>query len=447
MKKIILSLTIISIVAAIAIGGTIAYFNDTETSTGNIFTAGSIDLKVDHVKQTYNGVDCKTCSVTLISDPTNMVVSNNGNPVTPYPAVYAWVHPNWTSQDDPTLDAANAEWIWESNPTKQVDTTQDVTYTFKKTFDWWGPITGSDLWFAVGSDNSVEVWLNGVMIGENTGEYGYKKESMLHIPGVDITNNVEQGNNVLEFIVKNWGLPNGTPYNNPAGLIYKFEIDGLCEDDYFKTHCNLWGEKDLEDERFFVLDDVKPGDHGVNVISLHVYDNDAWACLIANNFGDDENGLYDPEVKYGDNTVGTSGGELSDYLNVYIWHDDNGNGIPESGETKVGESLIRDLGNLGVFDSSNQEYITSTTTKFIGLAWCAGDIEYDEMSETFTCDGSTMKDDAQSDSFTADLTAYAEQVRNNPNFICSPRLLDECQTDDDCDQGYVCEEGECIIED
>jgi predicted ribosomally synthesized peptide with SipW-like signal peptide len=44
-KKIILSLSVIGAVAAIAVGGTIAYFSDTETSTGNTFTAGSIDLK------------------------------------------------------------------------------------------------------------------------------------------------------------------------------------------------------------------------------------------------------------------------------------------------------------------------------------------------------------------------------------------------------------------
>ncbi|PIW76653.1 MAG: hypothetical protein CO001_00190, partial [Candidatus Portnoybacteria bacterium CG_4_8_14_3_um_filter_40_10] len=42
MKKIIISLSIIAAVAAIAIGATTAYFSDTETSTGNTFTAGSI---------------------------------------------------------------------------------------------------------------------------------------------------------------------------------------------------------------------------------------------------------------------------------------------------------------------------------------------------------------------------------------------------------------------
>ena len=46
-KKILVSLSVIAAVAAIAIGGTVAYFSDTETSTGNTFTAGSLDLKVD----------------------------------------------------------------------------------------------------------------------------------------------------------------------------------------------------------------------------------------------------------------------------------------------------------------------------------------------------------------------------------------------------------------
>ena len=59
-KNILVSLAIIGAVAAIAIGGTVAYFSDTETSTGNTFTAGSIDLKVDN-HCWYNGGEC-VCS-------------------------------------------------------------------------------------------------------------------------------------------------------------------------------------------------------------------------------------------------------------------------------------------------------------------------------------------------------------------------------------------------
>ena len=47
-KKILIGLSIIGIVSAVVIGATMAYFKDTETSTGNTFTAGSIDLKIDY---------------------------------------------------------------------------------------------------------------------------------------------------------------------------------------------------------------------------------------------------------------------------------------------------------------------------------------------------------------------------------------------------------------
>jgi len=47
MKKIFLSSAIIFAVAAIIIGATGAYFNDTEESNGNTFTAGKLDLIVN----------------------------------------------------------------------------------------------------------------------------------------------------------------------------------------------------------------------------------------------------------------------------------------------------------------------------------------------------------------------------------------------------------------
>ncbi len=47
MKKILISVSIIAGVAAIVVGATTAFFSDTETSAGNVFTAGAIDLTVD----------------------------------------------------------------------------------------------------------------------------------------------------------------------------------------------------------------------------------------------------------------------------------------------------------------------------------------------------------------------------------------------------------------
>lgn len=57
MKKIITSLGMILFVGALVAGGTGAFFSDTETSVGNVFTAGAIDLTVDSEAH-YNGSIC-----------------------------------------------------------------------------------------------------------------------------------------------------------------------------------------------------------------------------------------------------------------------------------------------------------------------------------------------------------------------------------------------------
>src|SRR3990167_4908124 len=113
MKRILLSAGMIAVVGALAIGGTIAFYNETETSTGNIFVAGSVDLKVDHLAQTYNGIDCETCSVNVYSSLATQVVAasigaSNKGPF-PIPAVDVNnPHPAW--QNEAAL--APAQWIW-----------------------------------------------------------------------------------------------------------------------------------------------------------------------------------------------------------------------------------------------------------------------------------------------------------------------------------------------
>jgi len=422
-KKILISLTVIGVVAAIAIGGTIAYFNDTETSTGNIFIAGALDLKVDHLWQTYNDTTCNTCDLTLISDESNMVVKKNGVPVTSYPAVYVgsndpyFTHSAWTAQNDPTLSAAGARWIWESDPTRDEDTRTDITYTFEKTFEWYGPILSSDLWFAVGSDNSIKIWLNGHLVAENPMEFGYQEAHMLNIPAAVVNSQIVQGTNVLTFEVKNWALlnPLGTPFNNPGGLIYKFYISGDCEDNYFKEHCTLFGEKDLEEnDYFFNFNDIKPGDEGTNIISLHVYDNDAWSCLIVHDVVDVEDTVVDPEIEAGDD-IASILGELSGFIKMFAWEDANGNNSYDEGENILlpADSPFTDR----IFAS-----LISCNTKYIGIAWCAG--TQSVTGSTISCDGSSMGDIAQTDIMTASITAYVEQQRNNEGFDCADVILE-----------------------
>ena len=69
-KKILVSLSVIAAVAAIAIGGTIAYFSDTETSAGNTFSTGVIDIKIDEQNpwtESWNIKDMKPCETGYIT--------------------------------------------------------------------------------------------------------------------------------------------------------------------------------------------------------------------------------------------------------------------------------------------------------------------------------------------------------------------------------------------
>lgn len=56
--RLMMSLGMLVFVGAVVVGGTGAFFSDTETSTGNVFTAGAIDLTVDSEAH-YNGSMCQ----------------------------------------------------------------------------------------------------------------------------------------------------------------------------------------------------------------------------------------------------------------------------------------------------------------------------------------------------------------------------------------------------
>lgn len=427
MKKIIISLVIIVAVAAVGIGATVALFSDTETSAGNIFTAGSIDLKVDHTAQTYNGVDCKTCSVDIKSDTTNEVVSQVGGTDPgpfPHPAVLvSTINPAWTAS------VPGASWIWWTDPTPEAEKGIDTTYTFRKTFTWMGPISGATLNLATAADNGYEVRLNGNLIGSDPSEQNYNAAGQDSYTG--FSSAIVQGTNTLEIKVKNMLRPAGQTWDNPGGLLYRLTINGNCGTEYFQSHCNLWQATDLTDQKFFNFNDVKPGDFGTNVISLHVSSNDAYACLIVGNKNDDENPAQPlaPELAAGD-AVGagnpTGFGELSNYLNVFTWADANGNGVYNTGETALGSGPLSTLTSIMSMDPSNSQFLPANATQNIGLAWCAGTLTPNPDS-AFGCNGATMGNIAQSDSFTADLTAYATQQRNNSEFRCSDVDLNPAQ--------------------
>ena len=427
MKRILLSAGMIAVVGALAIGGTIAFYNDTETSTGNVFTAGSIDLTVDHTKASYNGEECETCHLEIVSNSTTVVGEN--------PAVeLSVVHPAWTADLDGghvagmPNDGANdgSKWIWITNGPTVPTTDQD--YTFDRTFVWNG--VASDAVLYIATDNLyTSIRLNGHLVGSTADDNNFTSVTEdVFTTAADLTqleSKLVQGNNLLQVTVRNIGLGGSTAETNPAGLLFKLEIDGTCdgEDGIFEYQntpdsptCMLWGPQDLDgSEYYFDFDDVKPGDEGTNLISLHVDDNDAYACLIPHDLNDQDNTVVDPELSLSD--TGPAG-ELGDELEFFLW-EDNGDGAYQSGEPVL-------VGAGTTIDQIQTEMIAlqltgGGATEYVGLAWCAGTQSGPQNTTDPTplsCDGNGMGDIAQTDSLIASLTAYAEQIRNNPDFSC-----------------------------
>lgn len=193
--------------------------------------------------------------------------------------------------------------------------------------------------------------------------------------------------------------------------------------------------KDLTVEKFFNFGDVKPGDFGWRSLSLHVEDNSAWACLLIHNKKDDENTPVEPEIENGDDLLdGIPNGELSKGLELFAWEDLFANGkfdpVNELKLTPVPDSFF-DIAYITYSDSiGGAPKLTGYgDMRNIGLFWCAGTLSVNPAGDknlapglpgsTLLCDGAGLGNIAQTDIFTASISLYAEQWRNNPNFSCA----------------------------
>lgn len=192
-----------------------------------------------------------------------------------------------------------------------------------------------------------------------------------------------------------------------------------------------WSWTDLKTEKFFNFDDVKPGDMGENTISLHVYNNDAWACMRVDGLTQAGNDITEPEAKTGE-TVST--GNLGDNLYVMAWKD-NGGQNPGDNKYQLGEEVIFAPSKAkDVLNGKNYTYADSTTGTpilgdqagekpyYVGMQWCAGMMSVDGQG-VITCDGSTMGNDSQTDTLQADVTFDVVQARNNASFVCPGNVV------------------------
>lgn len=170
-----------------------------------------------------------------------------------------------------------------------------------------------------------------------------------------------------------------------------------------------WVQWDLEDltesRRFFDFEDLKPGDFGEGTISLHVYNNPAWACVTIDPTMNDDNGSTEPELEL-DEPDGDSifDGELAQSLQFEIWADTNCNNTLDAGE----QVLTSGSGPVTprmwpIADSQTSEPLDPQEDYCIGVNW--------NLPEE-------VGNEAQTDKYMADISFYVAQARNNEQFTC-----------------------------
>ncbi len=209
------------------------------------------------------------------------------------------------------------------------------------------------------------------------------------------------------------------------GETFDLKIDSKASWNGVLQPSSTWALKNLNptSDKFFNLDDVKPGDRGEATISLHV-NKDAWVCLDFENLKEKENGRNEPELLV-DDSGGANSGELADGTEFFGWRDD-GDNIFEVGEiplfgtstNKQAATQVLNQMTYPLADSKTGNALVASTTRYIGIEWCAGDLEVDVPTATITCDGEALRNEAQTDSFSVDISFRAVPVKDNKKFTC-----------------------------
>lgn len=184
-----------------------------------------------------------------------------------------------------------------------------------------------------------------------------------------------------------------------------------------------WTLKDLtESDTFFDFADLKPGDYGEGTISLHVYDNNAYACATINPTLNDDMSSTEPELEADDtkNTDSIFDGELAQNMKFKVWADICNNDGATPGDNTYqpecdrlltkGDGPITPItwplaspDTLNVFTNEPGGALVGSEDYFLGVEWSIAD---------------SVGNIIQTDKYMADISFYAEQSRNNEGFVC-----------------------------
>ena len=145
-------------------------------------------------------------TATIVSDTTNTtVVGDTPLAVTPHAA--------WTAS------IPDATWIWKTGATAA-----NEVVAFEQDFTVLGAVISAEL--NIATDNSYEVFIDNVLVAADAAVNNFQLATQdVH----DLTADVTTGTHTLRVEVKNVGTYNAQ--SNPAGLLYKFEVesDECCD--------------------------------------------------------------------------------------------------------------------------------------------------------------------------------------------------------------------------
>ena len=200
---------------------------------------------------------------------------------------------------------------------------------------------------------------------------------------------------------------------------------------------STWSAKDLQPyyDKFFNIQDVKPGDTGTTTISLHIKKASAWVCLAFKDFKEKENGRNEPE-KLADATQNT--GELGKGMEFFAWFDDGDNKF-EIGEKPLfgttSQSAIQTLKNKSypLADAKHGSPWSKDSVHYVGIAWCAGDLGVNLATAKVSCNGNALGNEAQTDSLSFSVALEAVPYTQNKKFECAKSKAGHGRDDEDND--------------
>lgn len=231
---------------------------------------------------------------------------------------------------------------------------------------------------------------------------------------------------VLGFVLLGDGVVGTTFANTDDNTGLELTIDSQSVYNGVLQEHLSWELKDLVPgvDRFFNFEDVKPGDTGTELISIHIDKHPAYVCMDFENLTESENGMNEPESQV-DVTLGP---DLAAGTEFFAWRDD-GDSVFEPGEQPLFGTDMQSAATL--FSSTTYTLSDVSTdmfrpgeTYYVAMAWCAGDLTVDLATGAIACDATALGNEAQTDSFSVDIRLRAVEASSFFDFTCEDPSID-----------------------